>query len=144
MTTLSTASIPACSGITIINKGKRILLIDDEEVITFGFSKVLKEPGVEVDCAQTVEDATNLIAAHQYDAAIVDLSLSNATEMEGFGLIRLLHSCQSGCKIIVLTAYGGNGFRKQAIDLGADLFYEKPMEPEAVRGSLKTFGVYCD
>jgi DNA-binding response OmpR family regulator len=62
--------------------------------------------------------------------------------MEGFDLIRLLRSCQSGCKIIVLTAYGGNGFKKQALALGADLFCEKPMEPETVKEFLKTFGIY--
>jgi DNA-binding response OmpR family regulator len=142
MTNLSTAPLPAYSGTNTINKGKRILLIDDEEVITFGFAKVLKEPGVEVDTAQTVEVAGALIGAHQYDAAIVDLSLSSATEMEGFELIRRLRSCQDNCKIIVMTAYGGNGFRKQAIDLGADLFFEKPMEPEDIKGSLETFGIY--
>ena len=40
-----------------MNNGKRILLIEDEEVINFGFSKVLEEPGVEVDCAQSIEEA---------------------------------------------------------------------------------------
>jgi DNA-binding response OmpR family regulator len=127
-----------------MNKNKRILLIDDEEVITFGFSVVLREPGVEVDCAHTVEEAQKCITTHTYDAAIVDLRLSNSTELEGLSCIRLLHSCQSGCRIIVLTAYGGNGFRKQALDLGADLFYEKPMEPEKIREVLKTFGIYPD
>lgn len=127
-----------------INNGKRILLIDDEEVITFGFSKVLEEPGVEVDCAQTLEEAKDCIAAHQYDAAIVDLRLSNSVEMEGFDCIRLLRSRQSACRIIVMTAYGGNGFKDQAIALGADLFFEKPIEPEKIRESLKTFGVYDD
>jgi DNA-binding response OmpR family regulator len=131
-----------CAGYQTKNKDKRLLLIDDEEVITFGFSKVLQEPGVEVDCAQTVEDARKLIAAHQYDAAIVDLSLSNAVEMEGFELIRLLRSCQSECKIIVVTAYGGNGFKGQAEVLGVDLFFEKPIEPEKIRETLKTFGIY--
>jgi two-component system NtrC family response regulator len=130
-------------GLTI-NTGKRILLIDDEEVITFGFSKVLEEPGVEVDCAQTLEEAQHCIAAHHYDAAIVDLRLSNSVEMEGFDCIRLLRSRQSACRIIVMTAYGGNGFKTQAIALGADLFFEKPIEPEKIRESLKRFGIYDD
>jgi two-component system, NtrC family, response regulator len=128
-------------GVTV-DAGKRILLIDDEEVITFGFSKVLEEPGVEVDCAQTLEEAQNCIAAHHYDAAIIDLRLSNSTEMEGFDCIRFLRSRQSACRIIVMTAYGGNGFKAQAKALGADLFFEKPMEPEKIRDALKTFGIY--
>ncbi|MBN2036118.1 MAG: response regulator [Chitinispirillaceae bacterium] len=130
-------------GVTL-NAGKRILLVDDEEVISFGFSKVLEEPGVVVDCAQTLGEAQNCIAAHHYDAAIVDLRLSNSTEMEGFDCIRLLRSRQSECKIIVMTAYGGNGFKDQAIALGADLFLEKPMEPEKIREYLMAFGIYDD
>lgn len=125
-----------------MNKDKRILLIDDEEVITFGFSKVLQEPGVEVDCAHTVEEAQNCIAAHKYDAAIVDLRLSNSIEIEGFNCIRILRDSQSNCRIIVLTAYGDMRLREKAKELGVDLFFEKPMEPERVKETLKTFGIY--
>ena len=95
-----------------MKKGKRILVIDDEEVISFGFSMVFKEPGVEVDCAQSVEDVQKLIAVHHYDAAIVDLRLSDSTEMEGFDCIRLLRSSQGKCRIIVLTAFGDDEVRE--------------------------------
>jgi DNA-binding response OmpR family regulator len=129
-----------------MNKDKRILLIDDEEVITFGFSMVFKEPGIEVDCAHTLEEAQHCIAAHQYDAAIIDLRLSNSTKMEGFDCIRLLHSFsfQRKCRIIVMTAFGDNGSRDESISLGADLFIEKPMEPETVKKALKTLGIFDD
>ncbi|MBN1578171.1 MAG: response regulator [Chitinispirillaceae bacterium] len=130
------------SGTDTMKKGKRILVIDDEEVISFGFSMVLKEPGVEVDCAQTAEDARNLIAAHRYDVAIIDLRLSDSTEMEGFDCIRLLRSSQSNCRVIVLTAYGDNEVREQATALGVNRFFEKPMEPEILREALASFGVY--
>jgi DNA-binding response OmpR family regulator len=123
-------------------EGKRILIVDDEEVISFGFSMVLKEPGIEVDCAQTIEDAANFINARTYAAAIVDLRLSDSTEMEGFDCIRFLHSCQNGCKIIVLTAYSDNDLRERAKALGADLFYEKPTEPEIIRNALSQFAIY--
>jgi two-component system NtrC family response regulator len=143
VTTIGFSKVLQEPGVTR-NKTKRLLLIDDEEVIAFGFTKVLQEPGVEVDCAQTLEEAQNCIAAHHYDAAIVDLRLSNSTEMEGFDCIRLLRSRQSACRIIVMTAYGGNGFKGQATALGVDLFFEKPMEPEKIRETLKTFGIYDD
>ena len=143
VTTIGLPKVLQEPGVTL-NTGKRILLIDDEKVISFGFTKVLEEPGVEVDCAQTLEEAQNCIAAHHYDAAIVDLRLSDSTEMEGFDCIRLLRSRQSACRIIVMTAYGGNGFKDQAIALGVDLFFEKPIEPEKIRETLKTFGIYGD
>ena len=125
-----------------MNKNKRILLIDDEEVITFGFSMVLKEPGVELDCANTLEEAQQCINVHLYDAAIIDLRLSNSVQMEGFDCISLLRSRQPACRIIVMTAFGDNGSREKAKELGADLFFEKPMEPETVKDMLKTLGIF--
>jgi DNA-binding response OmpR family regulator len=127
-----------------MNKGKRILLIDDEEVMLFGFSKVLKEPGVEVDCARSLEEVRVCSAAHQYAAAIVDLRLSNLVDMEGFDCIRLLRSEQIECRILVLTAFADNGFKEEAEMLGIDLFFEKPQEPEVIRNALKKLAVYSD
>ena len=129
-------------GMDSMNSCKRILLIDDEDVVTFGFSKVLEEPGVEIDCAQSLEEARRCIDACRYDAAIVDLRLSNSTEMEGFDCIRLLRSRQNDCRIIVLSAFFDTNFREQAAALGVALFYEKPMEPEIIRDALKNFGIY--
>jgi two-component system, response regulator RegA len=125
-----------------MKNSKRILLIDDEEVMLFGFSRVLKEPGVELDCALTLEDAQQFITDHKYDAAIVDLRLSNSTKMEGFDCIRLLRSLQSDCRILVLTAYGDNTSWERAEALGVDMFLEKPIEPAAIRKTLNTFGIY--
>lgn len=127
-----------------MKKAKRILLIDDEEAIIFGFTKVLTEPGVEVECARTEEEARNCILANHYDAAIIDLRLSNSTKMEGFDCVRLLRSSQHECRVFVLTAFGDNNLWQKAELLGVDMFFEKPMEPETVRKTLKTFGVYDD
>jgi DNA-binding response OmpR family regulator len=125
-----------------MNKIKRILLIDDEEVILFGFEKVLKEPGIELDCAQTLEDALKCIDSNQYAAAIVDLRLSDSTMLEGFDCVRHIRSVQENCRVIVLTAYGDNSTWARAEDLGVDLFLEKPIEPEIIRKTLRTLGVY--
>jgi DNA-binding response OmpR family regulator len=121
---------------------KRILLIDDEEVMHFGFTKVLQEPGVVLDSALTFEEAKKCITTRLYDAAIVDLRLSNSTHMEGFDCIRLLRSLQNRCRILMMTAYGDNYSRARAETLGVDLFLEKPIEPYSVRDILKRFGIY--
>lgn len=127
-----------------MNSIKRILLIDDEEVITFGYSLVLKEPGIEVDIANTLEDAKSLINLHHYDAAIVDLRLSNSIDIEGFTCIRLLRQRQADGRIFVLTAYGEKHLRDVAKSLSVDRFFEKPIEPEMIKDVLKTFGIYGD
>jgi DNA-binding response OmpR family regulator len=121
----------------------RILIIDDEEVITFGFSFFLKEPDVDVDCASTMEDARHLIGANVYDAAIVDLRLSDSIELEGFECIRLLHVLQRTCRIIVLTAYSDNVIKERARMLDVDRFYEKPVAPDLLKVALTEFNIYA-
>jgi DNA-binding response OmpR family regulator len=124
------------------NKSKRILLVDDEEVILFGFSKVLTEPGVNVDCAKSIEEAKKLISTQSYDAAIVDLRLSNSTKLEGLDCVKLLRDTQDDCRILVLTAYGDNDSWEKSESLGVDLFLEKPIEPHIIRKTFTTFGIY--
>jgi DNA-binding response OmpR family regulator len=125
-----------------MNKGKRILLIDDEEVITFGFSRVLASPEVTVDIAHTVKDSEELMATNDYSAAIIDLRLSKSAAMEGLSLIATMKAEQKNCKLIILTAYGEEGIKQQALTAGADLFFEKPVEPGRIREILRSFGIY--
>ena len=121
---------------------KKILLIDDEEVILFGFIRVLSEPGLAIDGATTVEEAMRLAEQNVYAAAVVDLRLSSSMVMEGFYLIPYLKSIQANCRIIVLTAYCEDSIRHRAIEAGADLFLEKPVDPKIIKENLKAMGIY--
>jgi DNA-binding response OmpR family regulator len=125
-----------------MNQPKRILLIDDETVTTFGYTRVLQEPGIEVDSAHTLKEAEQLITEKTYDAAIVDLRLSNSVEIEGLTCVRLLRDKQRNCRVIVLTAYGDKRLREETIELGVALFLEKPMSPARIRETLKGVGIY--
>jgi DNA-binding response OmpR family regulator len=136
--------MPGITSVEIMDENKRILLIDDEEVITFGFSRVLGGPGVVVDCAQSADEARILIDTNSYAAAVVDLRLSNSTDLEGLELINHLKAKQAKCRIIMLTAYGDDDIRTRAIVKGADLFFEKPIDPEQIRDALKIMHVLED
>ena len=47
-------------------KIKRILVIDDEEAMLFGFTKVLQSPEIEIDTAQTLYEAKQFIHDKKY------------------------------------------------------------------------------
>jgi DNA-binding response OmpR family regulator len=121
---------------------KRILLVDDEEVILFGFKQVLSEPWLQVDTADTKETARLLAETNVYAAAILDLRLSNSTALEGLELIPVVKNTQKNCRIIVVTAYGDEPIKSQALAAGADLFLEKPVSPEAIKKILEDMGIY--
>ena len=124
------------------SKKKKILLIDDEEVILFGFKQVLSGPELQVDTASTVDEAKKLVGKNSYAAAVVDLRLSNSTAMEGLELISFIKSAQENCRIIVLTAYGEESVQQKTADAGADIFLEKPVDPDLIKKHLESMGIF--
>lgn len=121
---------------------KKILVIDDEEVILFGFKQVLTEPGVEVDTAITPEEVTALLEKNSYSAAIIDLRLSNSTDMEGLEIIPYVKKNQKNCRIIAFSAYAEESIVHKTLESGADLFMEKPVDPEMIKKTLGFMGIY--
>jgi DNA-binding response OmpR family regulator len=120
---------------------KKILLIDDEEVILFGFKQVLSGATLRVDTASTVAGATGLIEKTAYDAAVVDLRLTNSMAMEGLVLVHRIKLAHKNCRIIVLTAYGDDEVKRRAFEAGADFFLEKPVNPESIKKMLSELDI---
>ena len=128
-------------GAAMSGEKKKILLVDDEEVILFGLRQVLMEPWLQVDTASTVDEVKALSRENAYSAAIVDMRLSNSTAIEGLDLIPYLKTMQKNCRIIVLTAYGDETIRQKAFNFGADIFLEKPVDPETLKKNLVALGI---
>jgi len=122
---------------------RRILLVDDETSILFAFSQFLKTQDVEIDTAETAEQANALIEKNEYAAAVVDLRLTGAVTMEGFLIIQTLKRRCPHCKVMVVTAYGGAEIRSDVERMGADFYFEKPVSPKVIRETLKKHGIYA-
>jgi ActR/RegA family two-component response regulator len=127
--------------ITVTTNPKRILIVDDEEVILFGYKQVLSEPWLFVDTAETVAVAQMLLRTNIYAAVILDLRLSNSISLEGLDLIPFIKNAQKDCRIIVVTAYGDEAIKRKVIDSGADQFLEKPVEPADITKTLMSMGI---
>jgi CheY-like chemotaxis protein len=121
---------------------KRVLLVDDEPAIVFAFSKVLKGDGVEVDTAGSAEGAVELLHRERYDALVVDLRLTGVDDMDGLGVVSEAGATQPDCRIVVMTAYGGEDIRNQVFARGADYYLEKPVSASRIKEALTDMGVY--
>jgi DNA-binding response OmpR family regulator len=119
----------------------RILLVDDEPAIRFAFSQMLNTSELSVDTATDVPEAKHFLAANQYRAVIADLRLTGGATMEGFEVIREAKRVQPECKVIVITAYGGDDIKKAVFELGADSYLEKPVSAKTVSDLLKTMQI---
>jgi DNA-binding NtrC family response regulator len=120
---------------------KHLLVVDDEKTILVAFKKLFQCPDVEVDTAETFEDATGLLNEQSYDAVIADLRLSGIAGEEGLEVIRYVKDRHPETRIILITAYGNQNIMKKAYSLGASFYFEKPVSTNVIKDALKSFGM---
>src|SRR5436190_1650495 len=106
----------------------RVLLVDDEPGPRFGIRRFLKSKGFDVEEADDCASARVKFRAFHPDVTIVDFRLPDGTALD---LIPEFHSAD-GSPVIVLTAYASIDNAVEAVKLGAEQFFTKPVELEAL------------
>ncbi len=112
---------------------QKILIVDDEEALLFGFTIFFQSPETSVDTALTLETAEDLIRKKDYAVIISDLMLSDSTAIEGIDIIHYIKEFQPESRIIIVTAYGERALKEKVHTLGIDYFFEKPVSPAQVQ-----------
>ncbi len=120
---------------------KHLLLVDDEATILMAFKKLLQNPEISVDTADTIEYAKELVDKQPYDAVIADLRLSGFAGEEGLEIIKYVKGRRPETQIILITAYGNQDVMKRAYNLGAAFYFEKPVSTNILKNALKSLGV---
>src|ERR1044071_6800859 len=106
----------------------RVLLVDDEPGPLFGVRRFLKSKGFEVEEADDCASARVKFRAFHPDVTIVDFRLPDGTALD---LIPEFHAADAS-PVIVLTAYASIDTAVEAVKLGAEQFFTKPVELEAL------------
>jgi CheY-like chemotaxis protein len=120
---------------------KRVLIVDDEAAILFGFKKIIQGSGVDVDTAETIEEAVDLLTSRNYQFVITDLKLSGSPGEDGFEVIKRAKEKESHTKVILITGYGTPEVMERALAIGAEYYYEKPVSATVLRDALKRLGM---
>jgi len=100
----------------------KILLVEDNEVISKGLSYSLKKEGFEIDMAKTKNEARIAIEKERYDLIILDVALPDGT---GFDLYEEKISLLS-IPTIFLTAKDEEDDIVYGLNIGADDYMTKP------------------
>ena len=107
-------------------KRPRMLVVDDERVITFALKSYFAKHGFDVDTAAESEEALALLTTNAYEVVIADLRLTGSTAEEGFEVVRAARARNAATSIILLTAYRTTAIAERAHALGADALLQKP------------------
>ncbi len=107
-------------------KARRLLIVDDEELIVLAMRKFFLARGFLVDTAQQLDETQALLTSDPYDLVISDLRLTGANCMEGLQVVTDVHRRSAHTRVIVLTAFGTPEIEQESYDRGAHAFLHKP------------------
>lgn len=106
---------------------KRILVVDDEEIVRYSLVNILQAQGYEVDDVPSAEQALEVFHTKKYHLVLTDLVL------EGMGGLELLENVKvvsPKTLVIVITGYGSIKTAVMALRLGVYDYLLKPCDEE--------------
>jgi len=110
-----------------------VLVCDDEPQILRALRVILRDAGYEALLASTGEEALDLAAVRNPEAAIIDLVLP---DIDGVEVCRRLREWGE-MPIIVLSAVGDEDAKVRALAAGADDYVTKPFGPRELIARLQ-------
>ena len=111
----------------------KFLLVDDDPSLLKALRIGLTARGDEVVTAHTGGEAINQVALHAPDLVILDLGLP---DLDGIEVCRRIRAF-SGVPVVVLSAYGDERRKVEALDSGADDFVTKPFGMAELEARLR-------
>ncbi len=112
----------------------RILLVEDDLLLSQTMLRSLTDAGHHVDVARTLAEAQHFWRVQEFDAVLLDLNLP-----DGSGLLALRAARSRGDRtpVLVLTARNRTEERIAGLDAGADDYLGKPFDLAEVEARLR-------
>jgi DNA-binding NtrC family response regulator len=112
-----------------VTRGRRILVVDDEEVIRDVLATLLEKDGYEVGVASTAAEAIALFEAEPYDVVLLDLMLP---DRPGLDVLREIRKQDPDAVVVIVTAYSSIEGAIVAMRDGAFHYIPKPFQNQEV------------
>lgn len=106
----------------------RILICDDEPLLR-ELMRVALVGDYEFAEAGTVEEAIEIARSFHPDIALIDVMMPGGSGLEIVRQLSADPELQSA-RSVVISAFSGEGDRKEAEEAGADAFIAKPFDPD--------------
>ena len=109
---------------------KRILVVDDDQIIRDSLSEFLRLEGYDCRGADSFHHALNELEKQGYHLVLSDV---NMPEVDGFELLRVIRKRYPEIVTIVITGYGTIESAVEAIKMGAYDYLTKPIVDDEIR-----------
>jgi DNA-binding NarL/FixJ family response regulator len=114
----------------------KVLIVDDHPVVRYGLVQMLSgEPDFEV-CgeAASAQEALALVARHEPDVAVVDISLRGTNGIE---LVKQIHAIHPEARILVSSMHDEKLFAERALRAGANGYINKQVAITEMVGAIR-------
>ena len=108
---------------------KRILIVDDDEMVRIALVELLKPEGYILDVADGGREALAKIEENKYDLMMFDIIMPDIDGMELCEKVRSKDEYKD-IPIMFLTAKSRERDKVKGLEAGANLFLTKPISPD--------------
>lgn len=113
----------------------KLLLIEDEKVLSDTITSYLKQEGYVCEVAINFQSASEKIELYQYDCILVDITLPGGSGLE---LVNLIKKSKIKSGIIIISAKNSVDDKISGLDLGADDYLAKPFNLAELNSRIKS------
>ncbi len=112
----------------------RILVVEDDPVLSDGLKVGLGLSGATVDAVATCADACAALAATTFDAVVLDLMLPDGS---GLDVLADIRRAGNRTPVLLLTALDEVSDRIKGLDTGADDYLGKPFDLDELAARVR-------
>lgn len=107
----------------------KILIVDDEIRIRRSLAGLLKDEGYQVETCESGEDALNYLQKQPADVVLLDIFLKG---IDGLETLEHIRQMTENPAVIMMSGQADLGTAIRATKLGAENYFEKPLNPDRV------------
>jgi len=116
------------------NSKKKILVVDDSEMVRNFHSYIIKMFGYQVETAENGTVALEKLLGEEYQLLVTDI---NMPKMDGYELIRNVHDQGITIPIIIISTEDEYKPSLTGVEPGNDIHMVKPTNPEKLVQTIK-------
>jgi two-component system nitrogen regulation response regulator NtrX len=113
---------------------KKILIVDDDEGICKTLGLILEDEGFIIDVANSGKEALKKSETSNYNVVLLDIRLP---DIEGTKLLKAFRQSTPKMIKIMMTGFPQIGNAVEALNLGADAYFMKPVHPDDVIKTIR-------
>lgn len=116
----------------------KVLLIDDSNFSLTMMKNTMAAlfPDAEITCTTDAQEGVEMFNREAPDLVVTDLLMP---EITGEDIVKHVRSANSQCFICVASANIQETVQQELIEMGADLFLEKPVNPKKAKALLEQY-----